>query len=67
MSVAAEDVEFLDAYARKHKLQSRSAAVSRAIRVLRMEDLKSAYSEAWEDWQTGTDAELWDSTSGDGL
>ena len=67
MSLPAEDVEFLDQYAAKHQLKSRSAALNQAIRVLRMEDLRAAYAEAWQDWDQSPDAKLWDSTSGDGV
>jgi len=35
VSLSDEDVEFLDEYARSKRLSSRSAAVQRAVRLLR--------------------------------
>ncbi|WP_112137640.1 hypothetical protein [Glycomyces dulcitolivorans] len=31
------------------------------------EELKEQYKEAWDEWFASEDAELWDSTIGDGL
>lgn len=60
-------MEFLDAYAEAHEFPSRSAVVHQAIRVLRIGDLAKAYGQAWEEWETAGDAELWESTAGDGV
>lgn len=30
-------------------------------------ELAAAYARAWEEWEAGLDAELWESTSADGL
>ncbi len=67
VSLAGEDVEFLDAYATAHALASRSAVVQQAIRALRRGELPDAYSEAWAEWGGGPDPELWDAAAGDGL
>ena len=67
VSLADEDVEFLDAYAQAKRLPSRSAALQRAVRLLRTSDLAEAYEGAFEDWTTDPDAELWESTVADGL
>jgi Arc/MetJ-type ribon-helix-helix transcriptional regulator len=67
VSLPQEDVAFLDAYARGHALSSRSAAVQQAIRVLRLGGLTDAYEAAWDEWERSGDAELWDTTAGDGL
>lgn len=67
VSLPAEDVEFLDEYARSAGIPSRSAAVQRAIRLLRANELGPAYAQAWEEWNGGADAELWESVSGDGI
>jgi len=67
VSLPNEDVEFLDEYTRKQGIESRSAAVHRAIRLLRAADLGEAYAEAWDEWAKSEDSGLWDSTSGDGL
>ena len=66
VSISDEDVETLDAYAASHRLPSRSAAIRRAIRLLRTSDLVPAYVAAFEEW-SDEDAALWDSVAGDGL
>ncbi len=67
VSLPDEDVEYLDTYATRQGLDSRSAAVHKAVRLLRASELGSAYEAAWEEWATGDDAELWSSVAGDGL
>ena len=44
VSLPAEDVEFLDQYARTKGYESRSAVVHRAVRLLRSADLGADYS-----------------------
>ena len=68
VSLAEEDIAFLDAYAREHSFPSRSAALQRAIAVLRTRQLAGAYEDAWQSWSDDEDtAEAWDATSADGL
>jgi Arc/MetJ-type ribon-helix-helix transcriptional regulator len=67
VSLPGEDVEFLDAYVRERHLDSRSAAVQQAVRLLRTGELSAAYEGAWDEWASAEDAELWDGTSKDGL
>ena len=67
VSLAGEDVEFLDAYARAHEFASRSAVVQQAIRVLRVSELRASYGDAWNDWAASGDAETWEPAVGDGL
>ena len=67
VSLPGEDVQFLDEYAREQGLGSRSAAVHRAVRVLRASELAADYEAAWDEWAASTDAELWDRTVADGL
>ena len=67
VSLPGEDVRFLDEYAREQGLDSRSAALHRAVRLLRAAELGGAYEEAWREWTADGDAELWESTTGDGL
>ena len=67
VSLPPEDVDFLDAYASAHALQSRSAAMRQAVQFLRASELADAYGPAWEEWGAGDDAQLWDRTAGDGL
>lgn len=67
VSLPDDDVEYLDAYARERGLESRSAVVHKAVRLLRASELGAAYEEAWAEWEGGDDAELWDAASADGL
>jgi Arc/MetJ-type ribon-helix-helix transcriptional regulator len=67
VSLPGDDVRFLDEYAREQGLDSRSAALHRAIRLLRSAELGGTYEAAWEEWAAQDDGALWDSTVGDGL
>jgi Arc/MetJ-type ribon-helix-helix transcriptional regulator len=67
VSLPGEDVQFLDEYAREQGLDSRSAAVHRAVRLLRTAELGGTYEAAWEEWAAQGDGALWESTAGDGL
>jgi metal-responsive CopG/Arc/MetJ family transcriptional regulator len=46
LSIPSVDLEFLDSYAHEHGIVSRSAAVQRAIALLRTSELGEA--EVWE-------------------
>jgi len=66
LSIPEDDVRFLDEYAREQGLESRSAAVHRAVRLLRTAELGAAYESAWDEWAAaGEDA--WEQATGDGL
>ncbi|HEY9558278.1 MAG TPA: ribbon-helix-helix domain-containing protein [Acidimicrobiales bacterium] len=67
VSLPDEDVEYLDEYARKQRLDSRSAALHKAVRLLRSTELGSAYEEAWTEWAASDDDQLWDAAVADGL
>jgi Arc/MetJ-type ribon-helix-helix transcriptional regulator len=67
VSLPDEDVEFLDEYARSQGYESRSAVVHKAVRMLRTAELGRAYAEAWDEWESEGEADLWDATVGDGL
>jgi len=67
VSLPGEDVEFLDDYARERGLDSRSAALHRAVRLLRASELGASYEAAWKEWSAGGDAEVWNATVDDGL
>ena len=60
VSLPEEDISFLDDYAEAQGIPSRSAALHKAVRLLRASDLGAAYEDAWGDWDGGTDAPLWD-------
>jgi len=68
VSLPDDDVEFLDAYAEAQGFASRSAALHKAVRLLRASELGPSYEKAWDEWVAEEgDAELWESTTGDGL
>jgi Arc/MetJ-type ribon-helix-helix transcriptional regulator len=67
VSLPGEDVQFLDAYAKEQGLESRSAALHRAVRLLRTAELGGTYEAAWEEWAAQNDGPAWESTTGDGL
>jgi Arc/MetJ-type ribon-helix-helix transcriptional regulator len=67
VSLPGEDVQFLDEYAKEQGLESRSAALHRAVRLLRTAELGGTYEAAWGEWAAGDDGTLWESTTGDGL
>ena len=66
VSLPEDDVNFLDEYARDQK-SSRSAAVHRAVRLLRSTGLGAAYEEAWQEWAEGPDAAVWEAALDDGI
>ena len=67
VSLPDEDVEFLDSYAQAQGIASRSAAVHKAVGLLRATQLGEAYEEAWDSWEGSDDAGAWESAAADGL
>lgn len=67
VSLPDDDIEFLDAYAKEHGTESRSAALHKAVDLLRAAQLADAYEDAWDSWSTSGDAEEWDAALADGL
>jgi Arc/MetJ-type ribon-helix-helix transcriptional regulator len=67
VSLPEVDVAFLDEYASTHAFQSRSAVVHKAIDALRLGGLDDAYRDAWDEWTGSGEANLWDTTTGDGI
>jgi Arc/MetJ-type ribon-helix-helix transcriptional regulator len=67
VSLPDEDVEYLDAYVQTQGLGSRSAALQKAVRLLRASELGAAYEDAWGAWSPADDAALWDEAIADGL
>jgi Arc/MetJ-type ribon-helix-helix transcriptional regulator len=66
VSIADEDVEFLDRYAAEHGVGSRSGVVQRAVSLLRAVELGDDYAAAWAEWD-GPEAEPWERAVDDGL
>ncbi len=67
VSLPDEDVEFLDGYAKAEGIESRSAALQQAIRLLRTAEMGGMYIEAWQEWHAENHSKAWDSATGDGL
>ena len=67
VSLSEQDVEFLDDYASSHGAPSRSAAVARAVALLRAHVLSDSYEQVWAEWETSEDASLWAAVTADGL
>ncbi len=66
VSLPDEDVEFLDEYASVQGIASRSAALHKAVRLLRASELGPAYEQAWEQWSE-SEAATWEPAVDDGL
>jgi Arc/MetJ-type ribon-helix-helix transcriptional regulator len=67
VSLPDEDVRFLDEYAQQQGVESRSAAVHRAVGLLRCSALTGAYEEAWDEWVSTGEAAVWETATDDGL
>ena len=67
VSLPDEDIEFLDDYAASNGMASRSAAVHKAIRLLRSAGLGAAYEQAWAEWATEDDSADWETVVSDGV
>lgn len=66
VSIADEDVDFIDRYADQHGVGTRSGVVQRALNLLRAVELGDDYAAAWDEWSAG-DADVWDTVVADGL
>jgi Arc/MetJ-type ribon-helix-helix transcriptional regulator len=67
ISLPDEDIAFLDSYARSQGIESRSAVVHRAVRMLRVSELADAYEEAFTAWDDDGETVVWDTAAADGL
>ena len=66
VSLPDDDVAFLDSYARAQDMGSRSAALHKAVGLLRTAQLAAAYEDAWGSWAQSGDAGAWDPVAADG-
>jgi Arc/MetJ-type ribon-helix-helix transcriptional regulator len=60
VSLPEEEVAYLDAYAKEHGMDSRSAVVHKAVGALRASELTTAYEDAWTSWAASDDAAAWE-------
>ena len=67
LSLGEEDVAYLDEQTAQGRYPSRSAAVQRAVRLLRESALEDAYAQAFAEWNDASDADGWDAAVGDGM
>jgi Arc/MetJ-type ribon-helix-helix transcriptional regulator len=67
VSLPDDDVEFVDEYASRRGLPSRSSVLHKAIDLLRESELEDAYEAAFDEWAESEDSKVWDRTAGDGL
>lgn len=67
VSLPDEDIDFLDAYAQEQGIGSRSAAVHKAVRLLRAVELSDDYQQAWSDWSESGEDAVWDAALTDAL
>jgi Arc/MetJ-type ribon-helix-helix transcriptional regulator len=67
VSLSEEDVEFIDDYVAETGAASRSSAIQAAIALLRTAKLEDEYASAFAEWDASEEAELWDTTTADGL
>ncbi len=67
VSLPDEDIEFLDSYVRSRSAASRSAALQKAVQLLRVSGLGESYAEAWREWEESGEAGVWDTTAADGI
>lgn len=67
VSLSDEDVAVLDEYVRTAGLPSRSSALQRAVRMLRLPDLEQDYEAAWQEWEASGDHAAWSVTAADGI
>ncbi len=67
VSLPDEDVEFLDTYAQEQGIGSRSAAIHKAVRLLRSVELSDDYQQAWSHWSSSGEDAVWDAALTDGI
>ena len=67
VSIPDDDVVFLDEFAARSGMESRSAVVQQAIAMLKAAELTRDYAKAFDEWAASDDDAAWDTTAGDGL
>ena len=67
VSLPEEDIAYIDEYAQRVGARSRSSVLHKAVSLLRMSELETAYAAAFHEWHESADHDLWDNTVADGL
>ncbi|MFD4433935.1 ribbon-helix-helix protein, CopG family [Nocardia sp. NPDC058497] len=67
VSLSEDDLAVLDQEVCRAGLPGRSAAIHRAIALLRARALEDAYEAAWDEWESADDDAVWSETLADGI
>lgn len=67
ISLADDDLEFIDEFAATHAVPGRSAVLQQALRLLKEAELEKQYEAAMDEWFESGENEVWDAVVGDGL
>ena len=67
VSLPDADIQFLDAFAATRGIESRSAVLHQAVRLLHATELGEAYEDAWDEWASSEDEAAWEGATADGL
>lgn len=65
VSLSEDDLATLDEEVCRSGLPGRSAAVHKAIELLRARALEDAYEQAWDEWEDAGEEALWSVATGD--
>jgi len=60
-------VEFIAQYQKSYQVPSKSEVVTRALLLLREQELESQYAASLEEWQISGEADLWEAVTPDSL
>lgn len=67
VSLPEDDVAFIDEYASRTDVSTRSGVLRMAVELLRASELEEAYGHAWDEWSESAESELWEGVAADGL
>jgi Arc/MetJ-type ribon-helix-helix transcriptional regulator len=67
ISLQDEVVEYVDSCVKLQRAANRSAAIQKAIRLMKMMEMAPQYQAEWQEWEKSEDAGLWDNALSDGL
>ncbi len=67
VSLAEDELEFIDEQTRVGRYPTRSAALRAAIGLLRDREYTDSYAAAWDEWDESGDGAAWSVASPDGI
>ena len=65
IDLPSDDLEFLDAYAKRQGYDTRSDVLHRAVALLATTELSPDYESAWNDWNRSGESDVWSSSADD--